>query len=107
MQAIRAGTADVTVLDAGDVYTAGLNFDLVPFISEIYNLEKPEYYVVAVAKESDPSTELTYLRGNLCCAKKFCLFLVNQTHLYIFLKIICVFSFITFFCIFLANKTHL
>lgn len=63
MQAIRAGTADVTVLDAGDVYTAGLNFDLVPFISEIYNLEKPEYYVVAVAKESDPSTELTYLRG--------------------------------------------
>lgn len=63
MQAIRAGTADVTVLDASDVYTAGLNFDLVPFISEVYNLEEPEYYVVAVAKESDPSTELTYLRG--------------------------------------------
>ncbi|KAJ8967949.1 hypothetical protein NQ314_002565 [Rhamnusium bicolor] len=63
MQAIRAGTADVTVLDASDVYTAGLNFDLVPFISEVYNLDEPENYVVAVAKESDPSTELTYLKS--------------------------------------------
>lgn len=63
MEAIRAGTADVTVLDASDVYTAGLNYDLVPFISEVYNLEEPEYYVVAVAKESDPSTELTYLKS--------------------------------------------
>lgn len=64
MQAIRAGTADVAVFDASDVYTAGLNFDLVPIISEVYNLEEPEYYVVAVAKESDNSTEITYLRGN-------------------------------------------
>lgn len=63
MQAIRAGNADVAVLDASDVYTAGLNYDLVPFISEVYNLEDPEYYVVAVAKESDPSTELTYLKS--------------------------------------------
>ncbi|CAG9858189.1 unnamed protein product [Phyllotreta striolata] len=67
MQAIRAGTADVTLLDASDVYTAGLNFDLVPFISEVYNLDEPEYYVVAVAKESDPSTELTYLKNKNTC----------------------------------------
>ncbi|KAJ8920307.1 hypothetical protein NQ315_011969 [Exocentrus adspersus] len=67
MEAIRAGTADVTVLDASDVYTAGLNYDLVPFISEIYNLEEPEYYVVAVSKESDPSTELTYLKNKYTC----------------------------------------
>ncbi|CAG9831580.1 unnamed protein product [Diabrotica balteata] len=67
MQAIRAGTADVTVLDASDVYTAGLNYDLVPFISEVYNLEEPEYYVVAVGKESDPSTELTYLKNKNTC----------------------------------------
>lgn len=63
MQKIRSGTADVAILDASDVYTAGLHFDLVPFISEVYNLEEPEYYVVAVAKEADPSTDLTYLRG--------------------------------------------
>ncbi|XP_050293429.1 melanotransferrin isoform X2 [Anthonomus grandis grandis] len=67
MQAIRAGTADVTVLDASDVYTAGLTYDLIPFISEVYNLEDPDYYVVAVAKESDPDTELTYLRTKNTC----------------------------------------
>lgn len=64
MQAISSGTADVAVFDAGDIYTAGLNFELVPFISEVYNLADPEYYVVAVAKEADPSTDLTYLRGS-------------------------------------------
>lgn len=67
MQAIRSGTADVTILDASDVYTAGLSFDLVPFMSEVYNLESPEYYVVAVAKESDPDTEITYLKGKNTC----------------------------------------
>ncbi|KAF7264301.1 hypothetical protein GWI33_000336, partial [Rhynchophorus ferrugineus] len=65
MQSIKAGTADVTVLDASDVYTAGLHFGLVPFISEVYNLEDADYYVVAVAKESDPDTELTYLRSKI------------------------------------------
>lgn len=63
MQSIKSGLADVAVLDAGDIYTAGLTFDLVPIISEVYNLGKPEYYVVAVSKEDDPSTDLTYLKG--------------------------------------------
>ncbi|GJQ87813.1 putative ferric iron binding protein [Trypoxylus dichotomus] len=67
MQAINTGTADVAVFDAGDIYTAGLNFDLVPFISEVYNLADPEYYVVAVAKEADATTDLTYLRGKYTC----------------------------------------
>uniref|UniRef100_A0A336LQ04 CSON000095 protein n=1 Tax=Culicoides sonorensis TaxID=179676 RepID=A0A336LQ04_CULSO len=67
MQAIQSGTADVTVLDASDVYTAGLRYNLIPFISEIYNLPTPEYYVVAVAKEEDPDTELTYLKGKYTC----------------------------------------
>ncbi|XP_063233370.1 transferrin 2 isoform X4 [Bacillus rossius redtenbacheri] len=67
MQAIKNGDADVAVFDAGDVYTAGLQYDLVPFISEVYNLETPEYYVVAVAKEEDPSTEITYLKGKYTC----------------------------------------
>ncbi|KAJ9586220.1 hypothetical protein L9F63_020129 [Diploptera punctata] len=67
MQAIRNGVADVSVFDAGDVYTAGLKYDLIPFISEIYNLGQPEYYAVAVAKEEDPDTELTYLKGKYTC----------------------------------------
>ncbi|KAJ8941073.1 hypothetical protein NQ318_003254 [Aromia moschata] len=67
MEAIRNGTADVAILDASDIYTAGLHFDLVPFISEIYDLDEPGYYVVAVAKESDPTTELTYLKNKNTC----------------------------------------
>uniref|UniRef100_A0A182HQQ4 Transferrin-like domain-containing protein n=1 Tax=Anopheles arabiensis TaxID=7173 RepID=A0A182HQQ4_ANOAR len=67
MQHIQSGTADVTVLDASDVYTAGLHYELMPFMSEVYDLGLPEYYVVAVAKEEDPDTELTYLRGKNTC----------------------------------------
>lgn len=55
--------ADVAVMDAGDIYTAGLHYEEIPFITEMYDLPEPEYYVVAVAKEEDPSTELTYLKG--------------------------------------------
>ncbi|KAG8237824.1 hypothetical protein J437_LFUL002433 [Ladona fulva] len=67
MQLIQRGAADVAVLDAGDVYSAGLNYDLIPFIAEVYNLGAPEYYVVAVAKEEDPDTELTFLKGKNTC----------------------------------------
>ena len=55
------------MLDASDVYTAGLHYELMPFMSEVYDLGLPEYYVVAVAKEEDPDTELTYLRGKNTC----------------------------------------
>uniref|UniRef100_A0A146M2V3 Melanotransferrin n=1 Tax=Lygus hesperus TaxID=30085 RepID=A0A146M2V3_LYGHE len=67
MQAIRNGDADVSVFDAGDVYTAGLNYNLIPIMAEIYNLNGPEYYVVAIAKEEDPDTEITYLKGKNTC----------------------------------------
>lgn len=67
MQAIKNGQADITVLDASDVYTAGLRFDLIPFISEVYNLPTPEYYVVVVAKESDPTTDITFLKNKNTC----------------------------------------
>ncbi|EDW94316.1 melanotransferrin [Drosophila yakuba] len=67
MQFIEAGKADISVFDAGDVYTGGLNYELIPFMSEVYNLGEPEYYVVAVAKEDDPDTELTYLKGKNTC----------------------------------------
>ncbi|XP_024941714.1 melanotransferrin isoform X2 [Cephus cinctus] len=67
MQAIRGGNADVVVLDAGDIYTAGLRYELIPFISEVYNLGTPDYYVVAVAKEEDDNTDLTYLKNKYSC----------------------------------------
>ena len=50
-------------MDAGDIYTAGYIYDLIPVLSEIYNLQEPEYYAVAVAYQGDADTELTYLKG--------------------------------------------
>ena len=67
LQAIQTGVADVTMLDAGDIYTAGLNFDMISILSEVYNLGKPEYFVVAVAKATDPDTELIYLKNKNTC----------------------------------------
>ncbi|GAB0092188.1 Transferrin [Sergentomyia squamirostris] len=67
MQAIASGVADVAVLDVSDIYTGGLRYELIPFLSEVYNLGNPEYYVVAIAKEEDPDTELTYLKGKNTC----------------------------------------
>ncbi|CAG7721948.1 unnamed protein product [Allacma fusca] len=67
MQAIRQGDADAAVMDAGDIYTAGYIYDLIPVLSEIYNLEDPAYYAVAVAYQGDPDTELTYLKGKHSC----------------------------------------
>ncbi|XP_016660805.1 melanotransferrin-like [Acyrthosiphon pisum] len=67
MQAIRNGNADVAVMDAGDVYTAGLHYDEIPFITEVYDLPEPEYYVVAVAKVEDPDTEISFLKGKMTC----------------------------------------
>lgn len=36
-------------------------------MSEVYNLETPNYYVVAVAKEEDDNTDLTYLKNKNTC----------------------------------------
>jgi len=62
--------ADFAVFDAGDIYTGGYHYQLIPIMSEIYNtrsmeLGQPEYYAVAVAYQGDPDTELTYLKGLL------------------------------------------
>ncbi|CAI6351931.1 unnamed protein product [Macrosiphum euphorbiae] len=67
MQAIRNGNADVAVMDAGDIYTAGLHYDEIPFITEVYDLPEPEYYVVAVAKVEDRDTEISFLKGKMTC----------------------------------------
>jgi len=67
MRAIRQGEADVVVLDAGDVYRAGFLYGLIPIMAEVYNLEEPFYYVVAVAKQRDNSSELVYLKTKNTC----------------------------------------
>ncbi len=58
MNLIRHGEADVTVLDAGDIYRAGWQYGLIPIMAEIYNLGTPHMYAVAVTKQRDNSSEL-------------------------------------------------
>lgn len=67
MRQIRHGEADVTVLDAGDVYRAGWQFGLIPVMAEVYNLGTPHYYAVAVTKQRDNSSELIYLKTKRTC----------------------------------------
>ncbi|XP_047480252.1 melanotransferrin-like [Penaeus chinensis] len=67
MGAIKRREADVVVFEAGDIYSAGLNYELVPFMGEQYNLDTLEYYVVAVSKEDDPDTDVLYLKNKRTC----------------------------------------
>jgi melanoma-associated antigen p97 len=67
MRAIRLGEADIVVLDAGDVYRAGYMFGLIPIMAEVYNLDGPYYYAVAVTKQRDNSSELIYLKTKNTC----------------------------------------
>ncbi|KAK3866185.1 hypothetical protein Pcinc_028259 [Petrolisthes cinctipes] len=67
MAAIKSKEADIAVFEAGDIYSAGLNYELVPVMAEQYNLDTLEYYVVAVSKEDDPDTDVLYLRNKMTC----------------------------------------
>ena len=55
--------ADIVMLDAGDVYTAGHQFNQIPIMNEIYDEDKSSFFVVAVSKETDLDTDLLYLRS--------------------------------------------
>jgi len=67
-----SGNADVTVLEAGDIYKAGWKYNLIPFMAEVYNIGKddqglPFSYAVAVTKQRNNHSELIYLkRGRTC-----------------------------------------
>uniref|UniRef100_T1J2X7 Transferrin-like domain-containing protein n=1 Tax=Strigamia maritima TaxID=126957 RepID=T1J2X7_STRMM len=67
MAMVNQGSADVTVLDAGDVYTAGKDFKLIPILSEWYNLNGPFYYAVAISKIEDKDSDLLFVRGKKTC----------------------------------------
>ncbi|RWS06598.1 Transferrin-like protein, partial [Dinothrombium tinctorium] len=71
MKSINEGNADLVVLDAGDIYRAGHNYNLMPIIAEQYDLNDTSYYVVAIAKQSDKDTDLLYLKGKRSCHTGF------------------------------------
>lgn len=66
-RAIAEGAADFALFDAADMLHAANMHRLVPFMQEIYSSGDNWYYAVAVAKEQDPDTDLTYLRGKNAC----------------------------------------
>ncbi|CAH0597731.1 unnamed protein product [Chrysodeixis includens] len=66
-RAIAEGAADFALFDAADMLHAAYTHRLVPFMQEIYTSGDNWYYAVAVAKEQDPDTDLTYLRGKNTC----------------------------------------
>lgn len=55
------------MLDAADVWEGARHFALEPFMAEVYGSGKSSYYAVAVAKDSDPDTDITFLRGKNTC----------------------------------------
>lgn len=66
MQKINQGNADLAVLDAADIHTGGQKYNLEPIVSELNNLND-SYYVVAIAKKADKTTDLLYLKGKRSC----------------------------------------
>ena len=48
-------------------FRAGYQYNLKPVMAEIYNLGTPHYYVVAVTKQRDNSSELIYLKRKSTC----------------------------------------
>ncbi|CAK1541060.1 unnamed protein product [Leptosia nina] len=66
-RAIADGTADMALFDAADMLHAAYKYRLVPFMQEVYSSGDSWYYAVAVGKEQDPDTDLTYLRGKNTC----------------------------------------
>ena len=71
MALIRDNNADLTVLDAGDIYTGGHKFNLEPIVAEQNNLDNTYYYVVAITRQSDKNTDLLYLKGKKSCHSGF------------------------------------
>lgn len=67
MDMISKKLADVTLLEAGDIYRAGRSYGLMPIMAEVYNLGTPEYYAVAVVKIRDDDSELIYLKRRKSC----------------------------------------
>lgn len=71
MQYISEGVADIAMMDAGDIYRAGRQYNLIPILAEKYNLNESAYYVVATARQSDKETDLLYLKDKRSCHTGF------------------------------------
>lgn len=71
MQLIKNRDADLAVLDAADIYLAGVKFGIKPIVMEQIDMYEPRHYAVAIAKKSDLSTDLLTLRAKNSCHSGF------------------------------------
>lgn len=67
MKLVAAGNADLLVLDAGDVYKGGREYDLVPIAAEDYGDMTHSYKVVAAARKADLRMTLFNLKTYRSC----------------------------------------
>ncbi|WAR22228.1 TRFM-like protein [Mya arenaria] len=65
MKLLSTGDADLCMLDAGDVYRAGKQYNLVPIAAEDYGDMTGTYKVVAAARKRDLYMTLFNLKGEL------------------------------------------
>ncbi|KAF7231798.1 hypothetical protein EG68_03894 [Paragonimus skrjabini miyazakii] len=66
MRLIQDGYADMITLEAGDLYSAGKYFDLVPIVAENYG-SGPFYYAVAIVKKVNPGLLISNWRYRFTC----------------------------------------
>ncbi|XP_038057617.1 melanotransferrin-like [Patiria miniata] len=67
MELINTNQADLITLDGGDVYTAGMRFNMIPIMQEVYAGNDKGYYAIAAVRRDNPGFDLRTLRGKKSC----------------------------------------
>ncbi|KAI8511347.1 antigen p97 [Branchiostoma belcheri] len=67
MQMIHMNQADVITLDGGDIYQAGMKYNMRPIMGEDYGNGDASYWAVAVVRKDDPEINMNNLRGRKSC----------------------------------------
>ncbi|CAH1266116.1 LTF [Branchiostoma lanceolatum] len=66
-QMIHMNQADVITLDGGDIYQAGMKYNMRPIMGEDYGNGDASYWAVAVVRKDDSEININNLRGRKSC----------------------------------------
>ncbi|XP_078597834.1 uncharacterized protein LOC144873914 isoform X1 [Branchiostoma floridae x Branchiostoma japonicum] len=67
MQMIHMNQADVITLDGGDIYQAGMKYNMRPIMGEDYGNGDASYWAVAVVRKDNQEIDINNLRGRKSC----------------------------------------
>ncbi|XP_035676681.1 uncharacterized protein LOC118415881 [Branchiostoma floridae] len=67
MQMIHMNQADVITLDGGDIYQAGMKYNMRPIMGEDYGNGDASYWAVAVVHKDNQEIDMNNLRGRKSC----------------------------------------